>query len=61
MNYTKDDIERIIKNVLDELTLEIETGCFTDPNFRKIILKLHDKEITSTYIDITNKPEYSDY
>jgi hypothetical protein len=55
---TRDDVERITENVLRNLTLELERGDFTNPNYRTIVLKLGDKEITSVSFDVVQQREY---
>jgi hypothetical protein len=54
----RDDVERIIENVLRNLSLEVESSGFTDPNRRTIVLKLDGKVITSTTFDVVQMREY---
>jgi hypothetical protein len=56
---TREDVERIVENVLRELTLEVENGSFyCDPNSRTVTLKLGDRTITSTSFSVEDKPGY---
>jgi len=52
------DIERIVANVLLDLRLKLEEGCFTDPNTRTISLYLGKRLLTSVDIDVKGRPEY---
>ncbi len=58
MTLTRADVERITENVLTQLTLEVKTGGFTDPNYRTITLKLGDRVITTAQFDVVQKREY---
>jgi len=55
---TRADVERIVENVLRELTIEVNRGGFTDPNSRTVQLKLGDRVISETYFDVVQKDEY---
>jgi hypothetical protein len=55
---TRADVERIIENVLSELTIEVKGGDFTSPNSRKIVLKLGDRVISTDYFDVVQQREY---
>jgi hypothetical protein len=55
---TRTDVERIIENVLNTLSLNITSGGFTDPNSRKIELKLGDRVISTEYFDVVQTREY---
>lgn len=67
---TRADVERIIDNVISErglmtkdefiqgLSLEIRNGGFTDPNSRKVELRLDDKVISTAYFDVVQASEY---
>jgi hypothetical protein len=54
----REDVERIVKNVLSELTLDIESGDFTSPNSRTVILKLGDRLIAQAHFDVVQAQEY---
>lgn len=58
MQLNKEDVERIIENVLSELSIHVSSGHFTDPNKRTITLKYKDKVISSDYFDVVQKREY---
>lgn len=56
---TREDVERIVENVLRELKLEVENGSFyCNPDERTISLKYKDKVIAQTRFDVTDKPGY---
>jgi hypothetical protein len=52
----RSDIERIVENVISELSLEVSNGDFYSSNSKKIILRLGDRIITEAWIDVTNQP-----
>lgn len=54
----KEDVERIIENVLSELHLDIKDGDFTMPNYRTVVLKLGDRVITQASFDVVQAREY---
>jgi glutamate formiminotransferase len=54
----RDDVERIVENILRELTIEVKDGEFTSPNNRTIILKLGDRELSRTWFDVVQTREY---
>ncbi len=58
MNLEKADVERIVEGVLNELSIHVKDGDFTDPNSRKIILRYKDTEISTAYFDVVQKGEY---
>ena len=49
---TRDDVERIIGNVLRDLTLEMKYNDYIDDNTRTIVLKLNDTEISRVSFDV---------
>ena len=57
---TRADVERIIENVLSQLTLEVDRPDWTNPNDRIIVLKLGDRIITQTTFNVVQKDEYED-
>lgn len=58
MQLTRADVERIIENVLSNLTIEVKTGNFTMPNQRTVVLRLGDRVLSSDYFDVVQKAEY---
>jgi glutamate formiminotransferase len=58
LNMQRDDVERIVENILRELTIEVKDGEFTSPNNRTIILKLGDRELSRTWFDVVQTREY---
>jgi ribosome-binding factor A len=50
----RSDVERIIENVLRNLSIQVVSAEVRDPNIQTIILKLEDKEISRTYIDVSS-------
>jgi len=54
----RDDVQRIVENVLRDLTLEIKNGDFTDPNSRTIFLKYNGQEIDRVSFNVVQKREY---
>lgn len=55
---TRADVERIIENVLSELSIEVRRGDFTDPNSRKVELKLGERILSTDYFDVVQQQEY---
>jgi len=55
----REDVERIVENVLRNLTLEMIARDFTNPNSRCVSLKLNGREIDRVYFDVVQKDEYS--
>ncbi len=55
---TRADVERIIENVLSELSIDVEGGDFTMPNYRTVVLKLGDKVISRASFDVVQQREY---
>lgn len=55
---TRDDVERIIENVLGELKVVVINGDFTDPNRRTIKLMYGKKEISEASLDVSQRDEY---
>lgn len=55
----REDVERIIDNVLRDLTISMTTDHVTDPNDRCITLRFHGREIDRVYFNVeqvdTNK------
>jgi hypothetical protein len=56
----KEDVERIIENVLSELQINVYSGGFTDPNRREVKLTLGNRVISTAYFDVVQTPEYED-
>jgi len=54
----RDDVQRIVENVLRDLTLEIKNGDFTDPNSRTIFLKYNGQEIDRVSFNVVQEREY---
>ena len=54
----REDVERIVENVLRGLSLSVKTENWTDPNTRTISLKYNGIELSSIDVDVANKPEY---
>jgi len=55
----KEDVERIVENVLSrDLTMEMMREDFTNPNVRCIVLKLAGREIDRVCFYIVQKDEY---
>ena len=55
---TREDVERIVENVLRDLSIEVDGGDFTMPNSRCIKLMLSNRELSRTYFDVCQKDEY---
>ena len=54
----RDDVERIVENILRDLTIEVKDGDFTNPNSRTVILKLGDRELSRDWFDVVQQNEY---
>lgn len=52
------DVERIIENVLSDLSIRVKNGNFTDPNNRTVELSYKDKVISTAYFDVRQASEY---
>lgn len=52
------DVERIIENVISNLSIEVADGDFTDPNKRTITLRHNSKVISEAYLNVVQKQEY---
>lgn len=50
--------EDIIEWLKEEMTIQVDSGGFTDPNSREISIFIGDQKITSVYFDVVQKPEY---
>jgi len=61
MNLNRSDVERIVETMLADLSIEVKDGGWTDPNFRTVVLKYKEKEISNTWFSVKDKPEYNDY
>jgi hypothetical protein len=48
----KEDVERIVENVLRDLTIEIDRGGPDNPNSRCILLKLKGRELDRAYFSV---------
>lgn len=67
---TRSDVERIVSNVIADkglitkedfiqgLTIEVQNGNFTMPNYRTVVVKFDGVEITSDSFDVVQKREY---
>lgn len=67
---TREDIERIIGNVINErglmskddlihgLSIEVKTGDFTSPNTRTVLVKLNGDVIAADWFDVRETDEY---
>lgn len=54
-NLGRDDVERIVENMLESLTVEVSDSDSYEPNSRKLILRYKGKEISSTYFNVEDK------
>jgi len=54
----REDVERIIENVLNDLSIEMDPIRWTDPNSRVIKLMYKGKEISNTEFNVKDRPEY---
>ncbi len=55
----RDDVERIVENVLQELSIEIKDGdYFSGANNRTIILNYKDREISRSWFSVKQQDEY---
>jgi hypothetical protein len=54
----KEDVERIVGNVLSELRINVCGGDFSDPNRREVTLTLHGKIISTAYFDVVETRDY---
>ena len=54
-NLGRDDVERIVENMLESLTVEVDDFNSADLNSRKLTLKYKGREISSTYFDVEDK------
>lgn len=50
--------QKVVARLKEELRIEVNDGGFTDPNNRKIVVKLGGDEICSAYFDVVQKREY---
>jgi hypothetical protein len=56
---TNDDIKAIVQQyIIENLTISVKDGGFTDPNSRTIELKLDGQVICREYINIVSRREY---
>lgn len=67
---TRSDVERIVGNVIAErglmtkdefiqgLSVEVQNGDFTMPNYRTVVVKFNGVEITSDSFDVVQMDEY---
>lgn len=55
---TRDDVERIIENVLSDVSVVVVNGDFTNPNERTIKLMYGKKVISESSFDIVQTDEY---
>lgn len=54
----REDVERIVENVLRGLTIDVSGGNHFSPNSRCIVLRLNGQEIARESFDIVQKPEH---
>ncbi len=54
----KEDVERIVESVLENLSIEISGGGFTNPNSRIVKLKYHHQTLSQTSFDVVQTREY---
>ncbi len=54
----RDDVERIVENILTELKIEVKSGDFYMPNNRTVVLKLGDRIISQDSFDVVQTREY---
>lgn len=57
-NLGRTDVERIVETMLGDLSIEIKDGDFTDTNSRTVILKYKNSELSRTWFNVVQKPEY---
>ena len=55
---SREDVIRITEGVLEELSLELERGHFTDPNTRTVLLKYKDVVISRVSFGVVQQREY---
>lgn len=60
MQLNKYDVERIVQQLLSQLTLELNRGDFTNPNDRTILLKHNGEVIDYVTFDVRQRDEYED-
>ena len=58
VNLNREDIERIVENVISNLSIEVMNGSFVSPNERCVKLKLNRRVISETFFDVKDKDEY---
>lgn len=57
----EDKIKDVVRDLLRaELRIDADRGDFTMPNDRTVKLMLDDEEVSSTTIDVADKPEYEE-
>lgn len=54
-NLGRTDVERIVETVLNDLSIEVKDGDFTDPDSRTIILKYKNTELSRTWFGVVQK------
>jgi hypothetical protein len=54
-NLGRDDVERIVENMLESLTVEVSNSDSSDLNSRKLTLNYKGRQISSTYFDVEDK------
>lgn len=52
MNLDKNDVERIVENILNDLSIEVQYGGNLHPNTRTIILKYKNNIISESEFDV---------
>lgn len=55
---TREDVERIVENVLRDLTIVVKPGDFYSPNKRIVELSLGSRVISSDSFDVVSVREY---
>lgn len=55
---TRADVERITENLINELTIVVTNGPWTNPNERVVKLMFKDRVISETSFDVVQKDEY---
>jgi hypothetical protein len=55
---SREDVERITKNLLNQLRLEVDKDDWTMPNTRIVKLMLGQRVLSQTSFDVVQKREY---
>jgi hypothetical protein len=59
-NLGRTDVERIIEDVLRELSIQVHDGTRTAPNNRKVELKFKNNVISTAYFDVKQRSGIND-